>query len=192
MIVSADVAAATYSDAMNTNSSDELAALSDMAEALGYRLAPLSAGELEAAPKAHPEKISEMITRLAWLKAASAGAKAAVVAYDAEYAQLCGTLADQMAEENVRRATAGDATAYFATTYKLRKTSDDVTTEDILDALRAADQTEMIKSGYSYQTLQAWLKELTLNELPIPEPLARVVELEQGREVRLRPAGGNS
>jgi hypothetical protein len=189
MAPSADIAAATYSSKANTDGRQEVEALRAMAEDLGFRIIPMTEGELASAPSAHPEKISDMIKRLAWLKSAAEASKNAAKAYEEEEGALRETLSEQMALESVHSSQAGGWTAYFTTTYKMRKRSDDVTTEDILQALKDAGQTGMISEKYNYQTVQAWLKELVKDELPIPGPLAELVQLDEAKKVRLRRSG---
>lgn len=189
MSVSPDLAAATHGGDSVTESNADLEALRELAAAAGHRLVPMSQGELAAATESDPETIAGKIKRAAWLKAAIDAADKQGKAYTAELEELNADLAEQMVEQDVKRTTAGGWTAYFAPTYKLRKNSDEVTTEDILDALREAGHERMIKEGYSYQGLQAYLKELHKEGMEIPEALAKVVTLDTGQEVRLRRSG---
>lgn len=189
MSVSPDLAAATHGGDSVTHSNADLEALRELAAAAGFRLVPMSEGERAAATESDPETIAGKIKRAAWLKAAITAAEKQGKAYADELEELNRELAEQMVEEDVKRTTAGGWTAYFAPTYKLRKTSDEVTTEDILAALREAGHDRMVSEGYSYPGLQAYLKELHKEGLEVPEALAKVVKLETGQEVRMRRSG---
>jgi hypothetical protein len=190
MSVSPDFAAATFGGDSSTQSNDDVEALREMASAAGFQLVPMSEGQQASVESADPQTISAKIKRVAWLNSAATAAKAKSDSYTAQAEALKKELQDQMLEEEVARQTASGWTAYFAPTHKMVKTSDDVTTDDILKALRDSGQGQMVKVGYNYQTVQAYLKDLVTDGLEIPDALAKVVALKSESEVRLRRAGG--
>jgi hypothetical protein len=182
-----DVAASAYVPDARTDEQD-LSTLSTKAAAIGYRLVPVN-DEQSGAPDAHPENISGMVRRMAWLKSATESAKAQADSYGREYDQLRHLCEEQMVEEGVDRTTVDGWTAHFSPAYRLSKNREDTTTEEILAALAGSGLGSMVKKGYSYQTLQAYLKELDENGLPVPEKIAELFTLEKTHEVRLRRSG---
>lgn len=183
-----DSAAAAYIPKARATENEELSTLQEKARELGYQLVPVE-HEREGAPEAHPETVSAMVRRLAWLKSAKESAEAQAKSYEAEYAALRAVSEEQMAEEGIDRTTVDGWTAFFHPTYKLVKADEDATSEDIQDALMASGLASMIKQGYSYQSLQAYFKELHEGGMSVPERLAKIFRLESSQELRLRRAG---
>jgi hypothetical protein len=186
MIASADAAAAAFVPGARTDTDDDLSALSERAAAYGYRLVPMSRGETESAPEAHPTSTAGMVRRLSYLKVRAEAAEVEGKAYRQEYEELRASLAEQMLEEGQSSSTVDGFTAYFAPRYSFARASEEVTSGDIQDALRESGQEHLVSSTYSYQKVLAYLRELVEDGAEVPEPLARLIEFKRTDEVRLR------
>lgn len=188
MTISPDMAALNYGQA--DEPANEIDTLATMAAEYGYRLVPINSDETVNAviPAASPDTPEDMVRRLTWLQAAIKSGKAAVSAHEKERREVSEALQEKWMEVGRSSDTIDGYTAFFAPSYSYAR-NEDVTTDDLIEALRKAKLGHLISSTFSYQSLLALLKEMDEQNMPIPEALAGLITFKKGHQIKVTPAG---
>lgn len=115
---------------------------------------------------------------------------------EAEASALAGEIRDTALEQEMESLPAVDGmTAYFAPAYYVAYKLDEdtgkkFTPEDVRAALRECGHDYLISEGYNGNQLRALVREIKIDhQQPLPEPLARVLDLETRHDVRFTPMG---
>jgi hypothetical protein len=191
MTISPDTLAANYNPDTTTNTHDEIQAISEMATEYGYRLVPIHADNIPtgAVPPAFPDSPEDMVRRITWLQAAIKSATASGKAHKAEKIALEEKLIEIWAEVGRTGDVIDGHSAFISPKYSLTKRDPDTTTQDIMDALAESGLTSMVTHGYSYMTLLATFKEMAEQDIPMPDAIADIFQLDKGYEIKTTPAG---
>ena len=97
----------------------------------------------------------------------------------ATMARMEPDLATDMARAGCDQMRIHGMTVHFRTETWVRKLpeKDGVTVEMVCDALRAIGRADMVADNYSPSSLKSLVKEYTDNGEPVPEPLAKVLDV---------------
>jgi hypothetical protein len=110
-----------------------------------------------------------------------------------EKAELSDRVIEMMIEDGMDSPPGVDGmTAYLSPVYFVEKnidpeTGEEFTSDDVREALIAANLAAMIRSNYHGGQLRSLLKEYDDNDTSPPEPLAKVVKLAKRRQLAVTP-----
>jgi hypothetical protein len=189
--LSPDALAANYDPESDADPKSEIEALAEMAADYGYRLVPVETDEVSAGaiPPPFADDSPGMIARLAWLNAAIRSAAAAERAHKREKEDLSARILESWIEAGRTGEGIPGFTAFTAPQFSFVKRSEDTTTEELLDAMRASGLGHLVKNTYHYMQTLAILKEMRAAKMEIPAPLAALIELKESYQVQVKPAG---
>lgn len=121
-------------------------------------------------------ELAELIRRWQALKDQASEAEKLRVKCNNDKDALATIVIDKMVEAGVSSIAVDGRTYYIGGKTSAVKTDEDVSREEIVDALMADGLDHLVPRSFNWNTLHAFVKDLTEEGEPLPEHLAAVIK----------------